>query len=256
MNYKQIYDQIIENRKNNKVDCYTERHHIIPKSLGGIDDETNLVNLTAREHFVCHFLLTKMYEKESFEWYKMNHAFLMMNISSLNQQRYFNSRLYEALRKNFSSLMSLAQSGKNNSNYGKMWICNPETKENKSIKKDEKIPEGWVKGRNIWKRKKKCKKCGSLKCLYPEICKNTQRLNTFIKYLGFDISKLGSEDFYIEYENIINLLKIEYNDNKLSIEDIKNKYKFNSNEMVRMMFKSLNIQRRSLSESVRLYSQK
>ena len=36
------------------------KHHIIPKSLGGSDDACNLVSLTAREHFVCHLLLTKM----------------------------------------------------------------------------------------------------------------------------------------------------------------------------------------------------
>lgn len=39
---------------------YTELHHIIPKSLGGKDDRSNLVRLTPREHYVCHLLLTKM----------------------------------------------------------------------------------------------------------------------------------------------------------------------------------------------------
>ena len=191
MNYRRIYNQIIENRKNNKVDCYTERHHIIPKSLGGIDDENNLVNLTAREHFLCHFLLAKMYEKESFEWYKMNHAFLIMKCESFNQQRYFNSRLYEALRKNFSSLMSLAQSGKNNSQYGTMWICNPETKENKKIKKDEKIPEGWVKGRNIWLVLEKT-------LLLNEKIKQrreSKRVDSDKKFIKF------MEPYYFEYKN-------------------------------------------------------
>jgi hypothetical protein len=41
-------------------DIYTEKHHIIPQSLGGDNSTTNLVHLTAREHFVCHLLLTKM----------------------------------------------------------------------------------------------------------------------------------------------------------------------------------------------------
>lgn len=39
---------------------YQERHHIIPKSFGGCDAESNLVFLTPREHFICHWLLTKM----------------------------------------------------------------------------------------------------------------------------------------------------------------------------------------------------
>lgn len=41
-------------------DTYTEKHHIIPRSIGGNDSAANLVRLTAREHFICHLLLTKM----------------------------------------------------------------------------------------------------------------------------------------------------------------------------------------------------
>ena len=37
--------------------------------------------------------------------------------------------------------------GKKNSNYGKMWICNDETHESKSIPKSDPIPKGWRKGR-------------------------------------------------------------------------------------------------------------
>ena len=39
---------------------YVEKHHIIPKSLGGNNRKENLVNLSAREHFICHRLLVKM----------------------------------------------------------------------------------------------------------------------------------------------------------------------------------------------------
>lgn len=37
---------------------YTEKHHIVPRSLGGNNSASNLVKLTAKEHFVCHRLLT------------------------------------------------------------------------------------------------------------------------------------------------------------------------------------------------------
>ena len=37
-----------------------ERHHIIPRSLGGNNSKKNLVDLTFREHFLVHWLLTKM----------------------------------------------------------------------------------------------------------------------------------------------------------------------------------------------------
>jgi len=121
MNYKRIYNQIIENRKSNPldVDDYGEVHHIIPKSLGGRDTTENLIRLSAREHFICHLLLSEMYDEGSNEWYKMNHAFLMMKCSSENQSRYMNSRLYELKRKDFSKVMSNSQSGKGNSQYGK-----------------------------------------------------------------------------------------------------------------------------------------
>jgi len=42
------------------TETYTEKHHIIPSSLGGTNDKNNLVKLTAKEHFICHLLLTKM----------------------------------------------------------------------------------------------------------------------------------------------------------------------------------------------------
>lgn len=36
---------------------YKERHHIIPRCMGGNSDENNLIDLTAREHFIAHRFL-------------------------------------------------------------------------------------------------------------------------------------------------------------------------------------------------------
>ena len=58
--YTRIYFAIIERAKSRVLDCYKESHHIIPKSLGGSNYKENLVDLTAREHFICHLLLVKM----------------------------------------------------------------------------------------------------------------------------------------------------------------------------------------------------
>jgi len=161
MNYKKIYDSIISNRQLNPYEGYVEKHHIIPRSLGGSDDSDNVVALTAREHFVCHCLLAKMYPKESLEWYKMNNAFMMMKCASMTQERYFNSRLYESLRGNFASVMSFTQRGQRNSQYGSMWICNVELQENKKIAKTDNIPDGWIKGRNRWNDTiTNCENCG------------------------------------------------------------------------------------------------
>lgn len=78
---------------------YYEKHHIIPKSLGGNDTSDNLVLLTAREHFIAHACLWKHFKAigATFNERKMGKAFYMMTISSNGQQRY-NSKLYEAAR--------------------------------------------------------------------------------------------------------------------------------------------------------------
>ena len=59
--YTKWYFSIILNAQNRKTPIeYIEKHHIIPKSMGGSNDSENIVKLTAREHFICHHLLTKM----------------------------------------------------------------------------------------------------------------------------------------------------------------------------------------------------
>lgn len=62
MNYKTIYGMLIESAINRTVPAtYTEKHHILPRCLGGDDSTENIVRLTAREHFVSHRLLAKIY---------------------------------------------------------------------------------------------------------------------------------------------------------------------------------------------------
>jgi len=59
--YTRWYYAIIENaRCQPDRGTYTEKHHIIPKSMGGSNGKNNLISLTYREHFLCHWLLTKM----------------------------------------------------------------------------------------------------------------------------------------------------------------------------------------------------
>lgn len=78
--YTHIYNNIIERAKSRTISGYTEKHHIIPRSLGGHDSKDNLVALTAREHFVCHRLLTKMLEGEDRR--KMCYAMKIMTTSN------------------------------------------------------------------------------------------------------------------------------------------------------------------------------
>ena len=146
MDYQRIYEEIIKSRRDNVPEGYSERHHVVPKSFGGTDDPSNIVRLTAREHFLCHWLLTKIHQKGRLH-YKAMHAFVMIAWHhSDKQDRYrCTSRLYEKLKNEHKVLMSRSQLGDRNSQYGTMWINNGV--ESKKVQKDTEIEEGWVSGR-------------------------------------------------------------------------------------------------------------
>jgi len=103
--YTNIYFNIITSaHTRDTLTGYTERHHIIPKSLGGTNKKDNLVVLSAREHFICHWLLTKMVTGDDLR--KMNHAIWRMLVQGRDYQLRYkpNSHTYESLRKRYGSL--------------------------------------------------------------------------------------------------------------------------------------------------------
>jgi hypothetical protein len=110
--YAKYYNLIINSARNRTLEGYCENHHIIPRSLGGSNLKENLVRLTAREHFICHLLLTKMYLGDAKN--KMIHAaWAMATLENLNQKRYqINSRTYENLRIKYATLKSENLKGK------------------------------------------------------------------------------------------------------------------------------------------------
>ena len=56
---------------------YTEKHHIVPRSMNGGDEPSNLIALTFRKHFLAHWLLTKCTSGRNQR--KMRHAMMMMS---------------------------------------------------------------------------------------------------------------------------------------------------------------------------------
>lgn len=98
-----IYNNIIDRAKSRSLIGYKERHHIIPRCIGGLDDDQNLVDLTAREHFICHLLLAKIYNHHGL-W---SAAWLMSNKKTVG------SRQYEWLKHRFSEEHSNFMKGKN-----------------------------------------------------------------------------------------------------------------------------------------------
>jgi hypothetical protein len=108
--YSNIYYKIIAKAKYRVTDEYTEHHHIIPESMGGPTTAENMVHLTAREHFICHWLLVKMTEGKDRS--DMLYALNGMRAENKHQKRYntkITARVYEKYRiehaKNHSETM-------------------------------------------------------------------------------------------------------------------------------------------------------
>ena len=112
--YTKHYNLLTTRAKGRTLLEYTERHHIIPQSLGGANDKENLVDLTAREHFICHWLLIKMTEGEHRS--KMLYALMYMRSASEGMNRYQSystSRVYEHYRKEHAKNHSKVMKDKN-----------------------------------------------------------------------------------------------------------------------------------------------
>jgi hypothetical protein len=107
---KWYYSIIYKAKARENLSTYKEKHHIIPKCLGGSNEKSNLAVLTAKEHFVCHLLLTKM--TTGAEYHKMVCAATRMATSSKNHIRYKpGARTYQTLKEKFAKEQSIQSSG-------------------------------------------------------------------------------------------------------------------------------------------------
>lgn len=96
MNYERVYDALISRAKNRPVlDGYVEYHHILPRSMGGDDSDENMVALTAREHFIAHLLLERIYGGS-----------MTMALYMMSTRKGYTNRKYETLRLRFAKLVS------------------------------------------------------------------------------------------------------------------------------------------------------
>ncbi len=109
------YYNLVENaqkQNRNKENGYYESHHIIPASLGGTEDVSNRVLLTAKEHYIAHYLLTKFTKGRMY--YKMVKAFDAMGMCGKNQtnNRHQTCRLFEKNRIIAAEAHSIIMTGK------------------------------------------------------------------------------------------------------------------------------------------------
>ncbi len=102
--YFNRYTKYISSLKNQHIDGYYELHHIIPKSFGGNNNQENLIKLTARQHFVAHWILSKALGGAAIR------AFFMM--SNFGKYGKVNSLAYEKARIEYAKLVSLQSKNK------------------------------------------------------------------------------------------------------------------------------------------------
>ena len=118
--YAKWYEAIIARAYKNqeKFLGYGEKHHVLPKSfkLGGEKDPHNIVKLSAREHFICHLLLARMFDGR-LHFSMINAAIFLKGLHKrCNASFRINSRLYEALKRELSRLSKTRVFSKNTLN--------------------------------------------------------------------------------------------------------------------------------------------
>ena len=128
--YTKTYYKIIRRALSRENFGYIEKHHIIPKSLGGSNDKSNIVELTAKEHYICHLLLIRMTcgsarTKMRYAVYRFAHR----NLFQSNREK-ITGRRYEYLREQ----LSLANKERPGPNKGKVMPKEQKEKISKALK--------------------------------------------------------------------------------------------------------------------------
>jgi hypothetical protein len=127
MNYLKVYKDLCKSRKqlirSKGGSVYYENHHYNPRCMGGDDSDSNMVLLTAKEHFIAHYLLYRVaMTTEVPGKVKSDLTFAFIGMKG-NDRKYHNSILYEAARVEFSNLQKVNMLGEGNPRYGVVGMC-------------------------------------------------------------------------------------------------------------------------------------
>lgn len=101
MDYKQHYGRLIDNAKQGHFEGYTEKHHIVPRCMGGSNSKANIICLSAEAHFMAHKLLMKMHPKS---FGLMSAVFFMSSCNRFIEGR-VNNKIFGWLRRRMSEKM-------------------------------------------------------------------------------------------------------------------------------------------------------
>jgi hypothetical protein len=100
MDYQKIYNTLVRRGQSRILEGYSEKHHIVPRCIGGTDEVTNLVSLTPEEHYLCHLLLVKIHPNNI----RLVRSAMFMVSANKDQQR--NNKVYGWLKRQYSDYMS------------------------------------------------------------------------------------------------------------------------------------------------------
>ena len=105
MNYQVHYARLIERARGRTLDGYRERHHVVPRCMGGTNTPSNVVEVTPEEHYVAHQLLVKMHPR----------ATGLAVAAVLIAKRATRNKAYGWLRRKHAEVMSERMRGKEHS---------------------------------------------------------------------------------------------------------------------------------------------
>lgn len=225
MNYKKIYSQLVFKRQHTDIltkvkNGNIESHHIIPKCIGGKNNNENIVNLTQKEHYFAHLLLVKIYFDDLNARIKLFCALERMtgfNNNGKQNRLNFPSKLYQKLKTKSIKIKHYQISITNG-------------KKNKRILITDKIPIGWKKGET---HKKPNNTCGK-NSIWVNNGKINLRLNKNEKIPdGFVLGCLRKRNYrikkyFITYDRRVHTLKewaALYNINYYTLRSRIRKYK-------------------------------
>ena len=98
------YLKFINYCKNIEFDCYTETHHIIPRSFNGTNDNSNLIKLSARHHYIAHLLLARA--TNSPKMIKALHKMVYSTNGDVQRNYKITSRVYAYVREEHAKIVS------------------------------------------------------------------------------------------------------------------------------------------------------
>jgi hypothetical protein len=187
MDYQKIYDQIIERAKNRILEGYLEKHHIIPVCIGGDNKKENIVSLTAREHFLVHWLLYRQNPDNKslmYSFWMMSCRFKNFSSIAYSEAREAFSKERKGLKMKEESRLKMIESRKKQGN--PWWIGRKHPEEAK-----KKMSES-AKSRRITEENEEIRRSKISKTM-----KGVSKPEEFVKHMSE--SRKGEDNPYIKY---------------------------------------------------------